>query len=108
MSMLSDNAGCFVKGKKISEADRAERILAHQSLVTGTKKMQAFAANYNLEWHFAPARSPHFNGIVEVAVSIQSDITVSIFDACDFNSDHKQFLRHSHLTVGLNCRTIGL
>lgn len=67
-SMRSDNAGCFVKGKKILDSERAERILAHQSLVEGTKKMQAFAANHNVEWIFAPARSPHFNGRAEAAV----------------------------------------
>ena len=69
-TMRSDNAGAFIKGKKLTELDAHEYSLAMKGAKEGSRQLLEFAAENKVIWKFAPARSPHHNGKVESTIKI--------------------------------------
>lgn len=59
----SDNATCFILASKVLEATNGK-----QAIALGLAKIEWFTADWHVEWHFNPPRTPHFGGHAEVFV----------------------------------------
>lgn len=64
--MYSDNGGNFVKGFKILKRDGKLHEISYSSVVY--ENLIPYLSTRNIQWHFSPPYSPHFNGLAEAAV----------------------------------------
>lgn len=61
--IYSDNATNFVgANRQLTELRHLFLSLEHK------KKVQGYLSENNIQWHFIPARSPHFGGLWETAI----------------------------------------
>lgn len=62
-NVYSDNGTNFVRAHKDLEELRQMFLLD-----ASQKKLYSFLSNEGINWHFMPARTPHFGGMWEAAV----------------------------------------
>lgn len=84
--MYSDNGKYFVRAFKDMDKDRKLFEISYENVIK--TQLIRYLVTRNIQWHFSPPYSPHFNGLVEAAVKSMKFHIIRIMAESNLSFEH--------------------